>query len=101
MWETVLARRIQFAGIWILQMTLSFSVRDQRRVKKHTDTCVHTCTQTCEPHTRKDMWAKEEEMRYIAHYHQHEGMCGPNTLECTAATVSLLPKEPRYSTCCF
>lgn len=55
MWETVLARRIQFAGIWILQTMLSFSVRDRRRVNTHTDTCVHTCTQTCEPHTRKDM----------------------------------------------
>ena len=55
MWETVLARRIQFAGIWILQTTLSFSIRDRRRVNTHTNTCVHTCTQTCEPHTRKDM----------------------------------------------
>ena len=58
MWETVLARRIQFAGIWILQTTLSFSVRDRRRVNAHTDTCVHTCTQTCEPHTRKDVWPR-------------------------------------------
>ena len=68
----------------------------------HTQT--HVCTHVCKHvnHTQgKTCVAKEEEMHYTAHYHQHEGMCGPNTLECIAAMVSLLPKEPTYRTCCF
>ena len=72
MWETRLARRIRFAGISILHTTLSFSVRYRRiNTYTHKHTGMHTCTQTHEPYTRKDMC----------------GQGGGNALNCTSSST--------------